>query len=367
MTAQSPPWAIQADAHPASAVRRANAALFAAPTTSFSGGVQAVDAGGAHGVVRPNDLKVTQHGTPNMSVDIAAGMCNIRGTEATLQGVYAGCTNSASLTLTISAADATNARKDLVVAKVRDSEYSGSSDDFSIVVVTGTPAGSPSDPAIPENSLVLARVAVAANATSIVTANITDLRTNACAAGGVLVCTSSTRPTSQAALEGQMIYETDTNKMYVSDGSNWVPPKNVAGGALGAPVTFTSDKTTTPSGSSGTITLASSGSITIPANRRVRITGWCRDVYQSSATAGSFRLAIKESSTVLAESLLNGYGTANVPLAGGTKVEALVTPSAGAHTYTFTLDGVFVPAGTATAEAASTYPGFILVEDIGGV
>lgn len=42
---------------------------------------------------------------------------------------------------------------------------------------------------------------------------------------GHIVCTSSTRPTSIA--EGTMIYETDTNKVLVYDGSAWRPTGNV--------------------------------------------------------------------------------------------------------------------------------------------
>jgi hypothetical protein len=39
------------------------------------------------------------------------------------------------------------------------------------------------------------------------------------------VCTSSTRPASQ--FEGQMIYETDTDKVLVWDGSTWTPTTGV--------------------------------------------------------------------------------------------------------------------------------------------
>jgi hypothetical protein len=48
---------------------------------------------------------------------------------------------------------------------------------YLVNVVAGTPAGSPSAPATPANSISLATIAVAAGATTIVTANITDTRT----------------------------------------------------------------------------------------------------------------------------------------------------------------------------------------------
>jgi len=58
---------------------------------------------------------------------------------------------------------------------VKDSEYAGSDDEVELVVVTGTPAGSPTDPALPDNALPLARVVVAAGVSSITNAAITNL------------------------------------------------------------------------------------------------------------------------------------------------------------------------------------------------
>lgn len=176
MAAVTPPWAIQASSHPASAVRQSLQGIFGAPVSSFAGGIGAVS-GGAHGVIGTTDLTVSANGTPNMTVNVAVGLCSIRGTENTLQGVYGPCLNDATLSVAISASDPTNPRKDLIVAKIRDAQFSGASNDFSIVVVTGTAAASPADPTIPANAVVLARVTVAAAATTITSGVITDLRT----------------------------------------------------------------------------------------------------------------------------------------------------------------------------------------------
>lgn len=178
MAVRATPIFIDGNTHPAEETRLAVGALLGTATGSFAGGVSAVDSG--HGVVNSGDLAVTQNGTPNMSVNVAAGGCFIRGTQSANQGCY-HLFNDASVNVAISAADATNPRRDLVIAQVRDAFYSGSSKDARITVVTGTPAASPSDPSLSSfpNALVLARVAVAANATSVGTANITDLRTYA--------------------------------------------------------------------------------------------------------------------------------------------------------------------------------------------
>lgn len=127
----------------------------------------------AQGIVSPTDLAVTQNGTPNMSVNIAAGAAFIAGTESSTQGIY-HLENDASVNVAISTANATNPRIDLIVAQILDDQYSGSSHLGQIVVVTGTPAASPSAPATPANSIVLAQVRVNASVTSILTANITD-------------------------------------------------------------------------------------------------------------------------------------------------------------------------------------------------
>ena len=122
-----------------------------------------------------NYLRVTESGTPAMSVDVAAGRCIIHGTESPLQGAY-HCVNDDKKTIAIAAADSTNDRIDIVVARVYDAEYSGVDNKFAIEVITGTPALSPTAPTAPDNSIVLAEVEVKANASSIVDADITDTR-----------------------------------------------------------------------------------------------------------------------------------------------------------------------------------------------
>src|SRR5690606_34622714 len=84
--------------------------------------------------------------------------------------------NDAEVNKSIAAADSTNDRHDLVALCVRDSEESGSDNDGPIVVVTGIPSASPADPDLPENAIPLARVVVQANASSITSGDIVDLR-----------------------------------------------------------------------------------------------------------------------------------------------------------------------------------------------
>lgn len=125
-----------------------------------------------------NDFAVTQSVTPAMSVSVASGWCWVLGTTTSTQGMYSSY-NDAATTLTITTANATNPRIDKVCVTVRDAAYTGAQNDIILQVIAGTPAVSPVAPATPASSIVLATIAVAANATSIVNANITDARTRA--------------------------------------------------------------------------------------------------------------------------------------------------------------------------------------------
>jgi len=104
-------------------------------------------------------LAVSERGAgANMSVDVAAGSAWIDGTKYT---------ESSTVNLTISAADATYDRKDLVTY---DSNTSNP------IVTTGTAAATPEPPDIPSGNILLAIVDVAAGATQITSADITDGR-----------------------------------------------------------------------------------------------------------------------------------------------------------------------------------------------
>lgn len=156
------------------------------------------------GVVGATDLEVTEHSPANLSVNVAPGYVIVPGTQGsttgqranagsqhstytslplnlTSQGVYCGVA-AATTNLTLSEANAEHERIDLIVASAQDAFYSGSFNQMLLQVVTGTPAASPKAPTPPENTVVLAQVAVAAKATTVKTANITSERPFASAA-----------------------------------------------------------------------------------------------------------------------------------------------------------------------------------------
>jgi hypothetical protein len=158
MTLVSPPSWLQAGSYPAESDRLTTQALYA--TT---------------GIIGSSSLAVTQNSPAGMSVRVAAGWAAIIGTTQANMGAYVAY-NDAQTTLTVTTADPTNPRIDLVCVTVRDAYYSGAFNDVIFQVIAGTPAGSPVAPTLPANSISLATIAVGAGVTSILTANITDTR-----------------------------------------------------------------------------------------------------------------------------------------------------------------------------------------------
>lgn len=127
--------------------------------------------------------------TPDMTVRVGSGVAGdvayVQGDANSLQGIYTvqnsdSFVGDANSDVPIAPADATNPRHDLIVLRVFDDAEDSSTQNTALVdVVTGTPAATPADPAVPDTTLVLARVVVPAGATSITNSDIVDLRVQA--------------------------------------------------------------------------------------------------------------------------------------------------------------------------------------------
>jgi hypothetical protein len=158
MTLRTPPSWLQNGSHPAENDRLSTQALYA--TT---------------GIIGSSSLAVTQNSPAGMSVIVASGWSAIVGTTQANMGAYV-VFNDANNVLTVTTANPTNPRIDRVVVTVQDAYYTGAFNDVIFQVIAGTPAGSPTAPATPANSISLATIAVGAGVTSILNANITDTR-----------------------------------------------------------------------------------------------------------------------------------------------------------------------------------------------
>jgi len=161
MALRTPPSWLQNGSHPAENDRLSTQAIW---KTS--------------GIINATDLAVTQNSPAGMSVLVASGWAAIVGTTQSNMGTYMAY-NDATTTLTVTTANPSNPRIDIVVVTVNDAYYTGSLNNVTFQVIAGTPAASPVAPSTPANSLLLATIAVGAGVTSIVTANITDNRVKA--------------------------------------------------------------------------------------------------------------------------------------------------------------------------------------------
>lgn len=222
MAIQATPFALQNAQHSSALFRQSASAVF------VNGGVLA-----------NNELYVTQAGTPAMSVLVSPGRAKVVGTSSTAptgapSGSYTWTTqamydvlNDATATLTIASADPTNPRIDLVYIQVQDAFYTGSANQAVLQVAAGTPASSPAAPSLPVNSIALANVRVNASATTITTANITNLASVATIMGQVVVYQTKALLTAATGMKANDLAAvvadstTANNAFYFYNGSAW--------------------------------------------------------------------------------------------------------------------------------------------------
>ena len=147
--------------------------------------------------------------------------------QALIRGHY--YSNSATVTLTVTAADPTNPRIDLVVL-----ELDPSANTILLKVIAGTPAGSPVAPALVQTDagvyqLKMAEVAVSAGATTIGALDVTDTRpflaTAADLASAVTALETGKQDIAVAVSTKTAAYTllaTDTNDLIQVDGTHTI-------------------------------------------------------------------------------------------------------------------------------------------------
>lgn len=193
----------------------------------LNGGANATDARSgwlpAPSTVSPG--QVTANGTPNNSVNIAPFMRiqqSVRG-----KGPYIMCLDtSKSINILSTPADPTNPRRDLIIAQQSDAFYGDANSLMSVRQVVGTPAGSPVDPTVTGSTdfVLLARVRVAANMTTVAPGVIDDLRptTFSIASGGILNVANATERNALAnPWVGMTVYRIDGLWHEFWTGSGW--------------------------------------------------------------------------------------------------------------------------------------------------
>lgn len=151
--------------------------------------------------VANDGLKVSQSAVPAMSVQVSVGTAYFYGTGTTADTMFEFYSDSTE-TVTIPTASA-QARIDIVCCKV-----DASTGVASLVVVSGTPSGSPAVPATPASHYKLANVTVGAGVTTITNANITDTRRS------VFVAPTGAR--NQGLINGKIVPSVASNNLTVA-------------------------------------------------------------------------------------------------------------------------------------------------------
>jgi hypothetical protein len=311
-------------------------------------------------------LAVAQRGAgANMSVDIAKGSGVVFGDDNEQQGTY-GVTNDATANVVIAAADPTNPRRDLIACRVRDAFYTGGTNAWDLFVIQGTAAGAPVDPTVPNNCMVLARVAVAAAASSITNANITDLRSftpvgvqmvNSARPPGTLYGGYSQEPAFKPVpAAGLTIFEQDTFKLkcYTTATTGFQSPWNVPWGI----VDYVTNTTGQTSINGVTDLTGLTSTKTYVANRNIKISALIPQG-DASGSACIWLLYIMEGATQL------GRVQATAPAGAQPQApfaQVVISPTSGSHTYK--LQGQ-TGAATGRYTASATQPAIFLIEDIG--
>jgi hypothetical protein len=141
------------------------------------------------GVRAATDMALSAPG--GMTVRVGGGIAYIPSTSS-VGGCYV-LPNDGNIDLVAAAAHATLPRHDMLVARVRDSFYSGALNEGDIFLLTGTAASSPVDPVPAAGAayIYLGRVFVGPGVTSITLANITRLVETVAVAGGIKVVGAS--------------------------------------------------------------------------------------------------------------------------------------------------------------------------------
>lgn len=165
------------------------------------------------------DLLVIPSASPSLSVQVYPGSFIVtRPSNAVYQGY-----SSALVSVTTSNADPTNPRLDLIVARVEDAGVGDSFTRAQIQVITGVPAGAPTAPAAPAGSVPLATVRVNALATTITSAQVTDVRKSVGVLGTVRRLLPGDALTDVGFRDGELRDVGTSIDRWTDSTSTWVP------------------------------------------------------------------------------------------------------------------------------------------------
>ena len=176
------------------------------------------------------------------------------------------------------------------------------------------------------------------------------------------VCTSTTRPT--APYEGQHIYETDTDLVYLWNGSAWVETVSALTKAPRGVMSFVEKTTSTTPVSTETVILTLP-SFTAVASRYYRVTAFFPYIETTGGGAAFHELRIRKGTTTAGTQLQASvlYATATGSADFFMAIQWVGTLTAGAQQMVCT----FTSSASSTVYAIATLPMQMTIEDIGAV
>jgi hypothetical protein len=281
MAETNPPMSVQVGGHSAAQERRFWAGLV----------------GDRSGILDAGSFSVGPTAPATMGVVVQAGRGMVMGTENANQGGYpVDAITSETLILDNAHVTVGMNRIDLIIARVLDQEYLTSpTTTFVIEFVKGTTvSGTATPPAAPPNSMILAEVSVLGGSSAISGARITDRRYRATAQGGIVLCTSTSRPPSP--YRGMRIMELDTgrNLIYVGATTEWQRDWGVEWGSLAAYYT------------------ASTGTVNTDTYQGLGGTGGARTFYAGRRYTMMFTCMLQNTSASVAKAIDFLFGPSSV-------------------------------------------------------
>lgn len=243
---------------------------------------------------------------------------------STHQGMY-GWSTDANVTGAVTAADATNPRKDIVYIQVSDSSAGDGSGATSapVLYLAGAPGVTPSAPTLPARSFLVGTISVPVAGGGSPTVTLNPARY--VAAGGILPVADDAERLTLTPYEGLRVDQLDIDRTYRHNGTRWGQAQltQLGAGSLGAVATLAG----TPSWTDiSTVTATSMGG-------EVTVTF---DVTLINANSGDHRTAALRVTCDGVE--VDGWtffcqyiATANVPTFPSLQI--FHTPAAGSHTW----------------------------------
>ncbi len=184
----------------------------------LGGATAARPLGGLSGV-RPGSTGLVSATSTTWTVNPHAGALDLEASASA--GPYLYSVDDATNTGSVTAADATNPRLDIVYATLSDpAEGDGSSaPGVAFGYLAGTPAATPAAPATPARSMLLSTISVPKVGSGSPTTS--DAAPFTAAAGGIIPVRNLAARAALTAFKGLMVFRLDNNVVEVYDGGAW--------------------------------------------------------------------------------------------------------------------------------------------------